>query len=442
MSDTQEIIEIKFADHRGYVPIGSSVIREDALAKVTGQAEYSGDISRPGMLHGKVLMSPFPHALVKHIDTSKAARMQGVHAVLTAKDIPGENVFGIAIADQQVLADKKVRFVGEPVALVAAEDPFIAAEAVRSIKVEYEPLQGVFDPLAGIKEDAPRVQEQGNILLHTKVRKGDYLKGFADADVVVENVYRTHGQDHVPLEPEGGIAWIENDGVLTIYSSSQYVFRDRKQVARVLNLPVNRVRSVNTTVGGGFGRKDDVTVEILVSLLASATLKPVRLVYNRHESMMTQTHRHPTITRVRTGATKEGKLTSMEGVVYGDTGPYSSLGIFVIKKMALHLGGPYYFPNYKCDSISVYTNNPIAGAFRGFGIFQSAIVHEQQMDELAAKLGIDPLEFRLKNCLREGLSFSTGQVMNEACGIAATLERLKEYMAEHSLRFSRNMEVV
>ena len=428
-------------DQDGLGPVGESVIREDAVSKVTGKAVYAGDIHRPGMLYGKVLLSPHPHALIKSIDTEEAKNIPGVHAVLTSRDIPGENAYGIAKDDQRALAEHKVRFVGEPVAAVAAEDPFLAKEAVEKIRVTYEPLAAVFDPLEAIKEGAPQVHEDGSILLHTRVRKGDIHKGFALADVVVENVYQTHGQDHAPLEPESGVGWIEGDGTLTIFSSSQYVFRDRRQVARVLNLPINRIRIANLTMGGGFGRKDDVTVEILVGLLVWATDRPVRLTYSRHEAMLTQTHRHPTVVRVRSGATYDGELTAMEGVIYGDTGAYASLGMYVIKKMALHLGGPYYYPHYKADSFSVYTNNPIGGAFRGFGVFQAAIVHEAQIDALAWELGIDPLAFRLKNCLRPGLTFSTGQIMGEGCGIADTLEELQRYMEAHHLNFHHGVKV-
>lgn len=438
MTETQEATSLKVnVAQTPTGPVGQSVIREDAVVKATGRAVYAADIIKPDMLYGKVLLSSEPHALIRQIDTRAANALPGVHAVLTAADIPGENIYGIAIADQQVLAEKKVRFYGEPVALVAAESLEIAEAALKLIRVDYGPLAGVFDPLSALKEDAPRVHEAGNLLLHTCVRKGDYQQGFAAAAVVVENVYQTQGQDHAPMEPESGIAWVDSDGVLTIYSATQYVFRDRKQVGRVLNLPINRIHAVNTTMGGGFGRKDDVTVEILVSLLAWATQKPVKLVYSRHEAMLTQTHRHPTLVRIRSGANAAGKLTALEAVIYGDTGAYASLGIYVIKKMALHIGGPYYYPHYKADSYSAYTNNPISGAFRGFGISQAAVVHELQMDELARRLGMDPLEFRLLNCLRDGLTFSTGQVMDEACGIAATLEDLRDYMVTHDLHFNR-----
>lgn len=421
--------------------VGKSLLRKDAIPKVTGRAVYAGDLHMPGMLVGKVLLSTHPHALIKSIDITAAEAIPGVKAVLTARDIPGENVFGIAIPDQQVLAEQKVRFIGEPVALIAAEDPFVAEQAVNKIRVEYEPLPAIFNPIDALKPSAPSIHEKGNILYHTRVRKGNVVQGFNESTVIVENVYKTHGQDHAPIEPEAAFSWIDAEGVLNVFSSTQYAFRDRRQIAIVLNWPMNHIRVANMTMGGGFGRKDDVTTEIMVSLLTWKTRRPVRMVYTRHEAMLTQTHRHPTYVRVRTGANREGKLTAMEGVIYGDTGAYSSLGIYVIKKMALHLGGPYYYPNYKSDSFSVYTNNPIAGAFRGFGVFQGAIAHEGQIDELAEKLGIDPLEFRLKNCLRPGLSFSTGQMMTDACGIAATLERLKLYMAENGLTLNYGQEV-
>ncbi|MCC6192668.1 MAG: molybdopterin-dependent oxidoreductase [Anaerolineales bacterium] len=421
--------------------VGQSVPREDGAPKVTGKAVYAGDVQMPGMLYGKVLLSTQPHALVRSIDASDAKRLPGVRAVLTAADIPGENVFGIAFPDQQVLADKKVRFAGEPVALVAAEDPLQAEEAVRRIRVEYEPLPAVFDPIQALKPGAPAVHEAGNLVLHTKVRKGNVEQGLAEADVVVENVYRTQGQDHAPIEPENGIGWMEADGTLVLFCPAQYVFRDRKQVARVLNRPINRIRIIGSTMGGGFGRKDDITVEILIALLVQATGQPVRLGYTRHEAMLTQTHRHPTVIRVRTGATHAGRLTALEGVAYGDTGAYISLGIYVIKRTALYLGGPYYYPHFKADSFSVYTNNPISGPMRGFGVVQAAVAHESQIDELAERIGMDPLEFRLRNCLRPGLTSSTGQVMNEGCGIEATLQRLQAYMAEHDLHFSKSREI-
>jgi CO/xanthine dehydrogenase Mo-binding subunit len=412
-------------------PVGKSVVREDSAVKVTGTAIYAADMYKPDMLFGQVLHSSIPHGLICDIDTRAAKKLRGVKAILTAKDIPGTNTYGLAVADQQVLAGQKVRFFGEVIAIVAADEPSIAEEAVNRIKVEYQPLPAVFDPITALESGAPSVHDMGNLLFHTKVRKGNYKKGFDEADVVVENVYHLPGQDHAALETENGIAWLEPDGSITICTPSQGVFRTRYQVARVVNMPVNRIRVICPTVGGGFGRKDDISVEIYLALLVKATGRPVKLIYSRHQAMLTQTHRHPVIARVRTGASREGKLTALEGVVYGDTGAYASLGAYVIKRTALHLGGPYYYPNYKADSFSVYTNNPISGACRGFGVVQAAVIHETQIDELAEKLRFDPLEFRLINCLRPGQANSTGQVMTLGCGIEATLKRLEAFSSTH-----------
>lgn len=416
--------------------VGKSVVRQDAFAKATGKALYASDISKPGMLYAKALLSTQPHALIKSIETKNAAQMPGVKAVLTARDVPGVNSYGLAIADQQVLADKKVRFIGEPVAVVIAEEARQAEEAVAKIIVEYEPLPAVFDPLSAMKEGAPVVHEKGNLILHTKVRKGDINQGIAESDLIVENVYTTPGQDHCALEPENGIGWLDADGTLVISSPSQGVFRTRNQIAQSLGLPINRIRVICSTVGGGFGRKDDISVEIMIGMAVLKTGCPVKLTYSRHEAMLTQTHRHPVIVKARTGATRKGKLTFMEAVMYGDTGAYCSLGIFIIKRSTMHLGGPYYFPHYKADSFSVYTNNPISGAFRGFGVVQAAVVHEGQIDELAEKLSMDPLDFRLMNCLRPGLTNATGQVVDEGCGIEATLLRLKEYQNANGIQIN------
>lgn len=407
--------------------VGKSVIRQDVLAKAKGSAIYAADIRKPNMLYAKALLSKQPHALIKSIDICKAKQIPGVQTILTSKDIPGINSFGAAIGDQQVLADKKVRFFGEPIAIVVAEDVHIAEQAVNKIDVQYDPLPAVFDPVNAIKKDAPLVHDDGNLIFHTKVRKGDINKGIEKSFLIVENLYTLSGQDHAPLEPENGIGWLDEDGTLVIYCPSQSIFKARNQIARALDLPVNRIRLVSPSVGGGFGRKDDISVEIMLGLAVLRTGRPIKMTYTRHEAMLTQTHRHPVIVKARTGATKDGKLTFMEGVMYGDTGAYCSLGIFVIKRAALHLGGPYFYPNYKADSFSVYTNNPISGAFRGFGVVQTAVVHETQIDELSEKLSIDPLEFRLMNCLQPGLTTATGQVVNEGCGIEATLLRLKDY---------------
>lgn len=416
--------------------VGASPPRLDAWEKVLGKTVYSGDLALPNMLHAKILWSQHPHALISHIETGGARALPGVHAVLTAQDIPGPNRFGLAVLDQRVLAEGKVRCIADPVALVAAETEEIAEEALERIVVDYQPLPAVLTVDDALASGAPRVHDDGNLLQHTTVRKGNVEEGFRQADVVVERTYRTQSMDHAPMEPEAGLAYMDQFGVLNILTSTQYPFRDRKQIAPNLGLPMNRVRVMQMPVGGGFGRKDDITVEIHVGLLALKTGRPVRLVYTREESLFANTKRHPFLIHYKSGATREGKLTAVEATIYGDTGPYASLGIYVVKKAGIHATGPYYVPNVKVDTYTVYTNNLVAGAMRGFGVLQSAGAHESQMDILARELGLSPLEVRLKNCLRPGLTTATGQAMSSGAGIEQTLLKIQEYVRQHGLEWS------
>ncbi|MEE9403048.1 MAG: xanthine dehydrogenase family protein, partial [Desulfobacteria bacterium] len=334
--------------------------------------------------------------------------------------------YGIAFQDQKALADDKVRYAGDPVALVAAESDEIAKDAVKAISVKYRELPVVTNPHKGLAEDAPKIHEKGNLVLHSKTRKGDVEEGFRHSDVIVENTYRTHVVDHAYIETESGVGMMDPQGDIVIYSANQCPFRDRRQVATVLGVRENKIRVIRATTGGAFGGKDDVTVEIHIGLMVQATRRPVRLVLDREESFSSQTKRHAIEMWTRWGATRDGKLCAMEGRVFGDTGAYAGLGPFVVKKCGIHLSGPYYIPNIKVDSYSVYTNNIIASAMRGFGVSQAAVAHEAQMDELARKLGINPLRFRIMNALDNGLSTATGQVFEEGVGIKATLEKLRE----------------
>lgn len=406
--------------------VGHAVPRVDALDKVLGRALYSEDISFPNMLYGRVLRAGVPHALIKKIDTSVAEAMNGVACVLTARDIPGDNRFGLYYQDQYALAQDKVRSVGDPVAVLAAESEEIAREAIRAIRVTYQDLPTVTDLHDALAEGAPKVHEEGNLLLHNSIRKGNIDEGLQIAHAVVENTYRTQVVDHAYLETESGVGRLDERGNLEIWSANQCPYRDRRQVARVLGVGENRVRVVRATTGGAFGGKDDVTVEIHIGLLVQATGRPVRLVLDREESLQTQNKRHAMEIWTRWGATREGKLCAMEGRVYGDTGAYAGLGGFVVRRCGLFLAGPYYFPHIKVDSFSVYTNNVMASAMRGFGVTQAAVAHEAQMDELAGRLGINPLDFRLMNALDIGLSTATGQVLKESVGIKSTLQGVKE----------------
>jgi CO/xanthine dehydrogenase Mo-binding subunit len=427
-------MENKVSENRMSV-VGHSVPKIDALDKVLGRAVYSEDMTFPNMLHGRVLRAGIPHALIKKIDTSRAEAMEGVACVLTAKDIPGRNLYGIAFQDQPALAHDKVRYIGDPVALVAAESAEIAREAIKAIRVSYKALPVLTNPHEGLDEGAPQIHDKGNLILHSKTIKGDVEEGFRQAHVIVENRYRTHVQDHAYMETESGVGKIDSQGNLVIWSANQCPFRDRRQVAGVLGWQENRIRVIRATTGGAFGGKDDITVEIHIALMVLATGRPVRMVLDREESLMSQTKRHAIEIHTRWGATADGKLCAMEGEVYGDTGAYAGLGPFVVKKCGIHLCGPYHIPNVKVHSYSVYTNNIMASAMRGFGVMQSAVAHEAQMDELARRLKINPLEFRLMNALDAGLPTATGQVFQEGVGFKATLNKLKEVvLADPSLK--------
>ena len=363
--------------------------------------------------------------------------MPGVRAVLTAADVSGLNRYGLAIPDQRVLADDKVRSAGDPVALVAAETEAEAEEALTRIRLDLDPLRPVLNIEDALDPTAPAVHEGGNLFQHTKVRKGDVDQGIAQSDVVVEGTYRTQAMDHMALEPEAGLAYVDPQGVLNIVVATQYPYRDRRQIAPALDLSMNMVRVVQAPIGGGFGRKDDITAEIHVGLLALKTRRPVRLVYTREDSLIANTKRHPMLMRFRTGARSDGRLTFVDGDIYGDTGAYLSLGAYVIKKAGIHACGPYDVPHIRVDTHTLYTNNLTGGAMRGFGVLQAAVAHESQMDRLAHRLGISPVDIRLINALKPGLATSTGQVMDEGCGMEATVLRIKEYMESNNLRFNR-----
>ena len=418
--------------------IGTSVPKVDALDKALGITQYVGDMQMPGMLHARIRWSGVPHAVIRGIDTSDAEKVPGVRAVLTAGDIPGVNRYGLAVQDQRVLADDKVRSAADPVALVAAETEQAAEEAINKIKLDLEPLRPVLSIEDALDPTAPAIHEGGNLFARTTVRKGDLDQGVRDSDVIVETTYRTHLMDHMAMETESSLAYMDPTGVLTIITSTQYPYRDRRQIAPALNLSMNKVRVVQAPIGGGFGRKDDITSEIHAGLLALKTHRPVRLIYTRQDSLIANTKRHPMLMKFRTGARSDGRLTFVDADIYGDTGAYLSLGAFVIKKAGIHACGPYDVPNIRVDTHTLYTNNLSSGAMRGFGVLQAAVAHESQMDQLAHRLGISPIDIRLINTLKPGLATGTGQVMDEGCGIEATVLRIKEYMESHDLRFARS----
>ncbi|WP_434130895.1 xanthine dehydrogenase family protein molybdopterin-binding subunit [Sporomusa sphaeroides] len=401
--------------------VGVSVVKPDAWSKVTGKALFAADMVRPGMLVGKVLRSTVPHALIDRIDTGEASRLPGVVKILTAADIPGPNGVGIVIKDEPVLCKDKIRRVGDALALVAAETEAAAEQALKLIKVYSREIPAVFDAVAAMDEAAPQVHDR-NILHLRKIRKGDVEAGFAAADVIVENRYTTQRMEHAYIEPEAGLA--EYDGsMLTIWVSTQNTHFDRREVARTLNLSVNRVRIIQAVTGGGFGGKLDISVQCYLGLLAYHTGRPVKMVYSREESIISSVKRHPYIIDYKSGADKDGRLTAVKAVIIGDTGAYASYGPAVLIRAAVHCTGPYEVPNVYADAYAVYTNNPTAGAMRGFGVPQMAFAHESQMDQLAEKLGLSPVVIRLKNCLQPGATTATGQVLQHSIGIMATIRQ-------------------
>jgi len=422
--------------------VGKRIERVDALKKVMGKALFADDLRFEGMLYAKVLRSPVSYAKIKKVDASLAKELKGVRAVLTARDIPGENRIGILgdpFRDQPVLADEKVRYIGDPIAIVAADSAKIAEEALNLIKVEYGELRPVFDPVEAMRQDAPRVHEKGNLASLRKIRRGDVKEGFARSDVIIEGTYKTPFQEHAYLEPEAGIGKVDENGDITVWACTQFPSNVKKEVAKVLGLSLSKVRVIQTVTGGGFGGKLDISVHCHIALLASKTGKPVKLVYTRPESIMASTKRHPFIVKYKTGATKDGKLLAVEAEIIGDTGAYASYGPAVLTRAAVHATGPYSVPNVKVDAYAVYTNNSICGAMRGFGVTQVAIAHEAQMDKLAERLGMDPIEIRLNNALDVGSRTATGQLLSHSVGIKETLQQAHKAASEWKQDISRTV---
>ena len=455
------ILQASGQDVRPYVPetlasgqaVGKAKPNPNALAKIMGSARFTDDYRFPGTLYARTKRAGVPHARILSIDTIAARRLEGVHAVLTHEDIPGRNAHGVVSVDWPVLCGRKVRYVGDAVAIVAAESEEIAAAALQLIDVQYEALPAVVDAIDAARPDAPLVHEErpdGNLLKHIKVKKGDIETGFDDADVIVDQTYRTPTTEHLFLEPECSIAvptgydparfggrcdelavrgeTAKHDKT-TIYVGSQIPYTDRDQTAATLGVAPEAVRVVATLMGGGFGGKEDIAGQIHSALLAEATQRPVKMLYSRQESLLVHPKRHATIIRIRTGATRDGKLTAVEATLYGDGGAYASLSEKVLTRATTHATGPYDVPNVKVDCFAVYTNNVPCGAFRGFGVTQSCFAVESNMDMLAEKLGLDAIEFRRINALDVGSETSTGQVMRESVGLKECIDKV-----EHDLR--------
>lgn len=404
--------------------VGKSVKRIDGPQKVTGEQMYKTDYNYPNMVWGKVLRSAYPYAKIKAIDTTKAKEHPGVVCVLTYKDVPGFNGFGIVTPDQPVLCEAIVRCTGDAVALVAAETLEDAEEAIALIDVDYEPLEPVTDAEKAMIQGAPNLHPDGNIHSHVTINNGNVDKGFEEADYIFENTFYSPRQMHAFIETEGGWGILEADGSLTIQCPAQYGHRDKLQLARALALNPERIHVYSSPNGGGFGGKDEITVQIYLALLALNTGgRPVKIHLSREESVIAGIKRHPFKVTVKTGAKKDGTLVANQVRAVADTGAYASLGGAIIALAIEHASGPYKIPNVDMEGFCVFTNNGISGAFRGFGVNQVCVGIETHIDMLAEKTGLDPIEIRKKNAYRQGEVSSLGHSVQSSVGTIETLEK-------------------
>ncbi len=414
--------------------IGKSYVRPDAADKVTGRTKFTDDLQFESMLHARVKRAGIPHGIVKSINVEKARQVPGVVAVLTADDIPGERNHGLVIYDWPVLVGvgERVRTVGDALAIVAAENRDIASQAIDLIEVDFDIQPVISNPVQALQTDEVRIHPSGNLLKHIKVRKGDVARGFAEADLVMEHVFHTGIYEHAFIEPECSITRLTPDGRVEVYVGSQIPYADRNQIARVLNVPEERVRVIGMMIGGGFGGKEDIAGQIHAALLTQVTGRPVKLLFDRQESFLVHPKRHATQIRVKVGAKKDGRLTAVETELFGDTGAYASLGEKVMTRATTHSSGPYEMPHAKADCYAMYTNNPPAGAFRGFGVTQSCFAVESMMDMVAENLGIDPIEIRRLNALNIGSTTNTGQVLTESVGLLECIQQVQTQLNTHT----------
>jgi len=404
--------------------IGDSPARADGVPKVRGEFAYSSDLRREGMLWGATLRSPHPRARIASLDTACALALPGVRAVLTHEDVPGRKTYGLEHADQPVLAWRDVRYQGEAIAIVAADHPETARRAAAAIAVDYEVLEPLADAERAMAPDAPPLHEGGNLLRTVVIEHGD---PDAEADVVVEGEYEVGMQDQAFLGPESGLAIPDGEGGVELHIATQWLHVDRDQVATSLGLAPERVRLFLGGVGGAFGGREDLSMQIHACMLALHTGRPVKMVYGRDESFLGHVHRHPCRMAYAHGARRDGRLVFVRARIVLDGGAYASSSTAVCSNAACFAAGPYAVPNASITSHVVYTNNPPCGAMRGFGAVQVAFAHEAQMDKLAAALELDPLDLRIRNALAPGDPLPTGQVVPEPAPVAELLERVRAF---------------
>jgi len=406
-------IETRVPGARQQTPaVGQRATRPDGRLHGLGQTKYIDDMSFPGMIHAKIKRAGIAHARIKSIDVSEAENMPGVLATLVGSEIP-VNSFGPSLQDQPLLADSIVFHAGDGVAAIAAQTEQIAVDALERIKVEYEPLTPVFDPIEAMKDDAPKVHHPDSNIYSTKtIKKGDVEKGFEEADHIFEGTFRTQMVEHVPMEPHATIADWDGNGRLTLWSSLGRITLGRADISRVLELPYNCIRIVGTVVGGNFGGKNEITQEPILGLLSKKTGRPVKGVYSREDEFISSTTRHPFIMEYKTGTNSDGRIIARKVRLVCDGGAYCSWSETTLGKACILSAGPYNIVNLHVDAFAVYTNKTMTGAMRGFGAPQVCFAYESHMDDMAKELGIDPLEIRMINAFEEGASSPTGQVLH------------------------------
>lgn len=410
-------------DMDGEGALGRSLVKVDGIPKVMGSAQFADDLQQPGMLFAAMTVSPHAHARILSIDPRPALRLDGVVSVLTSEDVIGSKRYGVILKDQPFLAEDKVRYAGEPVAVAIGRNRHLARRAAREVLVHYEVLPSVFDPRDAMKPDAVQIHEKGNVLLHRKIRKGDIQAGFDQADVVVQRQFVTQTVEHAYIEPEAALAYWDGD-MLVVHCCSQGTHYHRQEIAHMLDLPVSRVRVIQATTGGGFGGKIDLSLQHFVALGAYVTGQPVKMTWSREESFRTSTKRHAFYMDYRMGAASDGRLTAAQASIIGNTGAYASYGPAVLTRSATMALGPYDCPNVHVDAYAVYTNTQISGAMRGFGAPQMSPCHEPLLDEIARQCGLSPIEIRRINMVRPGTSTPTQQVLEAGVGALETLERV------------------
>lgn len=404
-----------------------SMLDSVARRMVSGQQQYADDLVMEGMLYGKILWAAYPHAEILGVDVNEAEAMPGVHCVITAKDIPGKNQSGIVIRDQPAIAGDKVRYIGDSVASVFAESPELASEALSKIKVNYKVLPGVFSPSESSKTDAPKVHDKGNLLHKVSIVRGNVDEAFKRCSVVVEGDYSTPFIEHGFMEPESGLAYPSEDGGVVIQYPSQCAFDDRSQLSEILALPEEKIRIMAVIPGGAFGGKEDMIFHQHLALATLKTKRPVKITLTREESLRVHVKRHPAWMHYKTGADAEGHLLALEARITLDTGAYCSLGLDILENTAVFAAGPYFVPNLAISGESWYTNNVPAGAMRGFGVNQVAVALEQQIDELARALKIDPLDFRMINGLDDGMVTAADHLLEPGvASIKQTIQAVKD----------------